>query len=94
MLTEIFSRCFAGTGSVNSTDTWRNEFKSRTFAPCHYFSLLPRDVSAHASRVQKNFSKSRYSLENNVPYSLFENTFIFVSNEILEYRIEIRIGTV
>jgi hypothetical protein len=77
-LTSIFSRCFAGTGNVNGTDTWRKEYKTRTFASCHYFFQLPRDVSARAtctSRVQKNSVIQDITLEKNVPYSAFENTF-------------------
>jgi len=61
-MTKIFSRYFAGTGSVFSTDTWRKEYKSRTFKPAHYFSQLPRDVSAHVTRTslkKKKFSNAK-----------------------------------
>ena len=41
-------------------DTWRKEYKSRTFKLGQYLSALPRDVSAHSTRPireQKKLSK-------------------------------------
>jgi len=62
-LTIIFSWYFAGTGITLIADTWRKEYKSRTFNPAHYFYQLPRDVSAHGTHTswnKKNFSNAKY----------------------------------
>jgi len=57
-MTKIFSRYFAGTGSVFIAATWRKVYKSRTLKPAHYFSHLPRDVSAHVTRTSRKKKKS------------------------------------
>ena len=77
-------------------DTWRKEYKSRTFKPAHYFSKLPRDVRAHATRTRRK----KTTLNNEKYYegeecALFRRgKYIFsLSNEILHSRVEVRIGT-
>jgi len=58
-----FSRYFAGTGNKVIADTWRKEYKSRTFELAHYFSHLPRDDAAQVTRTRrkkKKFSNAKY----------------------------------